>query len=98
MPTDIEEENGSVLLTIPFQKQLNFNKIKADTSVARRDYKLKITQYGNTILRISIGIGQAPEEDSEMLQISKELIKKPLSFRKETESWTIEDAQGNKKA
>ena len=84
MPTCISEENGSVLLTIPFQKQLNSNEIKSDTSVARKDYTLKITQYGNSILRISIGIGQAPEEDSEMLQISPDLNKIPLSFRKET--------------
>ena len=98
MPTCISEENGSVLLTIPFQKQLNSNEIKSDTSVARKDYTLKITQYGNSILRISIGIGQAPEEDSEMIQISPDLNKIPLSFRKETDSWIIEDVQANKKA
>lgn len=98
MPADIVEENGSVILSIPFQKQLNSNEIQADTSVSKRSYTLKISQYGVSILRVSIGIGQVPEEDSEMLQIAPELNKKPLTFRKEEECWIIEDLQGVKRA
>lgn len=98
IPTEISEENGSIVLTIPFQKQLNSNEIKADETALRKEYKLKISLYGSSILRVSIGIGQAVDEDSPMLQLSPDLTKQPLFFRKENEAWIIEDSQYNKKA
>jgi alpha-D-xyloside xylohydrolase len=98
LPTDIREENGDIFLTIPFQKQCNSNEISPDFSEPRKNYILRIRALGSTILRISLAIDQPFMEDSEMLCLSPDLKKIPLSYRKDEEEWMIRDKKRNKRA
>lgn len=98
LPTDIREVDGDIFLTIPFQKQCNSNEIKPDFSEPRKNYTLRIRALGSTILRISLGIDRPYMEDSEMLLLSSDLKKKPLSYREDEETWTIQDKKGSTRA
>ncbi|MDD3321925.1 MAG: alpha-xylosidase [Paludibacter sp.] len=97
-PTDIEEKNGDIFITIPFQQQNNSNEITPDTTVSRRDYVLRIKGYGDKILRISMALAGGIMEDSEMLELDARLQMNSLSFKKTELNWTVFDGNGNKKA
>jgi alpha-D-xyloside xylohydrolase len=109
-PTDIREQNGDILVTIPFQQQNNSNEITPDLSVARKDYTLRIRALGEKIIRVSILFGGQISETSEMLlppdPLKGESEKSPLgdlkvsrlSFEKRDKEWLIKDSKGNKKA
>ena len=97
-PTHIEEKNGDIFITIPFQKQNNSNEITPDLSASRKSYTLRIRAYGTKILRVSMEINAPIQEQSEMLELSPELNLNPLSFEKTKEEWIIKDKNGNKKA
>lgn len=98
LPTDIHENNGDVLVTIPFQQQNNSNEITPDLSVSRKEFVLRIQSFGEKILRISMAIAGEIMENSEMLELDSRLKMNPLSFEKAAQEWTIKDASGNKKA
>lgn len=98
-PTHIEEKNGDVFITIPFQLQNNSNEITPDNTVARKNYKLRIRAYGNKIIRVSVAFDDsAIAEESEMLEYADSLKKVPLSFTKNENNWTITDSLGTKRA
>ena len=98
-PTHIEEKNGDVFITIPFQLQNNSNEITPDNTVARKNYKLRIRAYGNKIIRASVAFDDsAIAEESEMLEYADSLKKVPLSFTKNENNWTITDSLGTKRA
>ncbi|NMA75430.1 MAG: alpha-xylosidase [Bacteroidales bacterium] len=98
-PTNIDEKDGDVFITIPFQLQNNSNEITPDNSVARKEYKLRIRAYGDKIIRISLAFdGSVVAEESEMLQYADSLKKVPLSFVKKKKNWLIIDHLGNKRA
>ena len=97
-PTHIEEKNGDVFITIPFQLQNNSNEITPDNTVARKNYKLRIRAYGNKIIRASVAFDDsAIAEESEMLEYADSLKKVPLSFTKNENNWTITDSFGTKR-
>ena len=100
-PTDIRNEGTDVVLTIPFQKQKLSGEMEADRSAPRKEYRFRIRQYGDKILRLGIGFGAGEEmPDSEMLQMDGSLRIEPLSFRKSEDGkeWTIIDGTGRVKA
>ncbi len=100
-PSHIEEQNGSVIISIPFQQQQNSNDITPDLSVPQRVYQLRMKAYGEKILRVFMDIASPSvekEQDSEMLQLSSDLKPNPLSFEKKENEWIINDSKGNKKA
>ncbi len=98
VPTDIEEQNGDIYITIPFQIQNNSNEITPDNSIPRKSYKLRIRAYGDKILRTSVSFdGNAIPEESEMLQYADTLKIIPLSFTKNETEWIIKDGKGNKR-
>ncbi|NDV79716.1 alpha-xylosidase [Dysgonomonas sp. 511] len=98
-PSDIEEQNGDIYITIPFQLQHNSNEITPDNSVPRKDYKLRIRAYGDKTIRVSVAFdGSAIPEESEMLQYADTLKVIPLSFTKNETEWIITDHAGNKRA
>jgi alpha-D-xyloside xylohydrolase len=98
MPTEIREQNGDILVSIPFQKQNNSNEITPDLSVARKNQVLRIRAWGEKIIRVSILFDGQLSETSEMLQMSNELKNNPLSFEKQDDEWIIKDLHGNRKA
>ncbi len=97
-PTHIEEKNGDIFVTIPFQKQNNSNEITPDNSVSRKSYQLRLRAYGDKILRVSVVFGGEICESSEMLQMSSTLQQTPLYFEKSSEEWIIRDCKGSQRA
>jgi alpha-D-xyloside xylohydrolase len=92
IPTAIREDKGDILITVPFQQQLNSNEISPDPSIPRKDYTLRLRAYGEKILRLCLE-GEAAD-NSEMLQISDTLRPLPLSAEQTEDEWLIRDAKG----
>ncbi len=97
-PTEITEKNGEIFIVIPFQQQNNSNEITPDLSVPLKNYTLRIKSYGENILRTSLSFDEEIIENSEMLFISEELKKTPLSFEKAELEWIVKDNSGKKRA
>lgn len=97
-PVAIEERDGDVYITVPFQKQNNSNEITPDLTEARKNYLLRLSAYGDKILRVSMEIGDEVMETSEMLQLDSRLGKMPLTYDKKQEEWIIRNLEGTKKA
>jgi alpha-D-xyloside xylohydrolase len=97
-PTGIEERNGEIFITIPFQKQNNSNEITPDFSVPKKEYILRVKALGAKILRVSMAVAGEVMETSEMMELDPKLSKTPLVFIKKELEWIISDIAGNKKA
>jgi alpha-D-xyloside xylohydrolase len=97
-PVNIEQQDGDVLVTIPFQKQIPSNDITPDKNTPRKEYKLRLRAYGDRILRIGIGIGIESMPGSVMLDISPDLMITPLGFEKNDDEWLVKDISGKVKA
>ncbi len=97
-PTNIEEKNGAIFISIPFQKQNNSNEITPDISADKKQYTLRIKALGSKILRISMTLSGNIMEDSEMLELDSRLQPNALTFEKTKLEWVIKDGGGNKKA
>jgi alpha-D-xyloside xylohydrolase len=97
-PTGIEERNGEIFITIPFQKQNNSNEITPDFSVPKKEYILRVKALGAKILRVSMAVAGKVMETSEMLELDPKLQKTALTFVKNELEWIISDIAGNKKA
>ncbi len=98
LPTDIKENNGDILVTIPFQQQNNSNEILPDFSVPYKEFILRIQAMTEKILRVSLAFAGEIQETSEMLELDSRLKKQALHFEKEEERWLVLDQTGNKKA
>lgn len=98
LPTGIEERNGDIFITVPFQQQQNSNEIAPDFSVARKEFELQISALGPKILRVSMAFESVIETSSLMLELDNRLKKCALSFVKNEKEWVITDASGVKKA
>jgi alpha-D-xyloside xylohydrolase len=97
-PTAIEEKDGDVFITIPFQKQQNSNEINPDTSEPRKNYVLRLRAYGNKIVRAAIGFGTEWMETSEMLELDARLTANPLHVEKTELEWIVKDSHNQTKA
>lgn len=97
-PTKIEERNGNIYLTIPFQKQQNSNEINPDSEVARKEYVLTLSALGGKILRVSLAFAGEIQQTSLMLEMDSQLTANALSFVKTETEWIVSDASGTKKA
>lgn len=97
-PVAIEERDGDIYITVPFQKQNNSNEITPDLTEARKNYLLRLSAYGDKILRVSMEIGDEVMETSEMLQLDSRLGKRHLTYDKKQEEWIIRNLEGTKKA
>ena len=67
-PTKMEEHDGDILVTMPFQKQLEQDDMAPDTAVAPRIHTLRIRGYEHNILRLFITMnGDGMTDDDEMM-------------------------------
>ncbi len=98
LPTNIQENNGDIFVSIPFQQQNNSNEITPDLSVPRKEFVLRIQSFGEKILRISMAVAGEILENSEMLELDTRLKINPLFYEKTELEWIITDAAGKKKA
>ena len=98
-PADIQEINGDIIITVPFQQQNNSNEITEDKTVARIALPLRLRAYGDKVMRMSLAFQDAVvHEDSPMLDLADEMKPQALTFEKADLHWTVKDAQGRTRA
>lgn len=95
-PTAIYEKDGDICLDVPFQKQVLDNDMAADLQVPQETHRLFIRYYEPKIIRLYIDIvSEEPmNEQSEMLQFSERIQRKPLSLQQEGANWKVCSADG----
>ena len=80
-PTKIEERNGDIVVTIPYQKQLHQEDMAPDTSAAQQCYDLIIRAYEPDIIRLFTTMsGDEMVEQDDMLQFAPEVKRLPLRY------------------
>ena len=81
-PSKIEERDGDIVVTIPYQKQLHQEDMAPDTSAAQQSYDLIIRAYEPDIIRLftTMSRDEIVEQD-DMLQFAPEVKRQPLTLR-----------------
>lgn len=94
-PTAIEERNGDVVITVPFQKQLLQNDMAADMSVEAELHQIVVSAYRNDVVRLFVDFdGGQPDDQSAMLDWSSEAVKTPLTLVNCDGLWSATDSCG----
>ncbi len=89
-PLAVEEKDGDIHITVPFQKQVLAADMAADLSVPREEHTLILRQYGPKIIRVFMGFGELEMTDtSEMLQMNERVTKMPLHAEFRDDQWII---------
>ena len=97
-PTDIAQSGEAVVINIPFKKEKVLNEISTDGQPTRVHHQMKLTAYGDQVLRISIGFGVSVMEESPMLELASELKITPLHVHRADKKWIVKDAKGKARA
>lgn len=99
-PIAVEEIDGDIHISVPFQKQILDNDMAADLSAARENHTLVLRQYGNKIIRVFMGFGEvAMTDESEMLMLNAEhTTHRPLRAEFTDDEWIITTADGIRRA
>ena len=81
-PSKIEERDGDIVVTIPYQKQLHQEDMAPDTSAAQQSYDLIIRAYEPDIIRLftTMSSDEIVEQD-DMLQFAQEVKRQPLTLQ-----------------
>ena len=80
-PTKIEEREGDIIVSIPYQKQLHQEDMAPDTSVPQQSFDLIIRAYEPNILRLFTTMsGDEMTEADDMLQFSPDIKRLPLHY------------------
>ena len=80
-PTKIEERDGDIVVTIPYQKQKHQEDMAPDEATPRQCYDLIIRAYEPGIVRLFTTMtGDEMTEQDDMLQFSPEVHRLPLRF------------------
>ena len=80
-PSHIEERNGDIVVTIPYQKQLHQEDMAPDTSASQQSYDLIIRAYSPNIIRLFTTMtGDEMVESDDMLQFALEVKRLPLRY------------------
>ena len=78
-PSNIEERDGDIVITIPYQKQLHQEDMSPDTSAPQQSYDLIIRAYEPNIIRLFTTMADdVMTDEDEMLQFSPEVQHLPL--------------------
>ena len=97
--TEIHEENGDVILNIPYQKQVLQEDMLADENVEMESHTLRLRAYGDSIVRLfTTMIGDEISDESDMLQMDSRLLHTPLSIETDDYGYAIKDPQGRTRA
>ncbi len=83
-PTKVEERDGDIVITIPYQRQKHQEDMAPDEAVPQQFYDLIVRAYEPGILRLfttMVAVGGSPADTSPMLQLSPEVKRQPLSLR-----------------
>ena len=96
---DVKEDNGDIIISVPYQKQVLQEDMLADTSVPHRIVPLRLCAYGDRIVRVFTSmVGDEITESSYMLEMDKGLSKTKLSFFFADDVYTIKDEAGMTRA
>lgn len=96
---DIKEEDGDIIISIPYQKQVLQEDMLADTSVPQRVVPFRLRAYGDKIVRVFTSmVGDEITETSYMLDIDKKLVRTNLSFSFTDNVYIITDEAGKTRA
>ena len=80
-PTKIEERNGDIVVTIPYQQQLHQEDMAPDTSTPQRSFDLIVRAYEPDIIRLFTTMsGDEMVEQDDMLQFAPEVKRLPLRY------------------
>ena len=97
--TEIHEENGDVILNIPYQKQVLQEDMLADENGEMESHTLRLRAYGDSIVRLfTTMIGDEISDESDMLQMDSRLLHTPLSIETDDHGYAIKDPQGRTRA
>lgn len=78
-PTNIQERNGDIVVTIPYQQQLHQEDMAPDTSTPQRSFDLIVRAYEPDIIRLFTTMsGDEMVEQDDMLQFAPEVKRLPL--------------------
>lgn len=80
-PTKIQERDGDIVVTIPYQQQLHQEDMAPDTSAPQQSYDLIIRAYSPNIIRLFTTMsGDEMVEQDDMLQFALEVKRMPLRY------------------
>lgn len=80
-PTHIEERDGDIIVTIPYQQQLHQEDMAPDTAVPQQTFDLIIRAYEPNIIRLFTTMTGDPMRDSsDMLQMAPDVRRRPLTL------------------
>lgn len=89
-PTGVAEIDGDIIISVPFQKQVNDADMAPDLTIHTEHHYLILRQYGEKTLRLFMGFGQNDISDSsEMLCMSDRVRKQPLHAEHIDGQWII---------
>ena len=97
-PTDVREQDGEVLIAIPFHPQAKGLKVAPDEAVPRRQHELRLRAYGGGAVRLSIVFDGHILDESPMLDWHVTMKKQPLSAARTKRGWDITDESGDVRA
>lgn len=81
-PIKIEEREGDIIVTIPYQKQLHQEDMAPDTAVPQQSFDLIIRAYEPNIIRLFTTMsGDEIVESDDMLMMATEVRHLPLTIR-----------------
>jgi alpha-D-xyloside xylohydrolase len=93
-PTGVRQENGEVIIAIPFQAQKKSLKVAPDETTARKNHELRIRAYGGGAVRLSIAFDGVVQEESPMLAWHATMKKEKLAVSETKAGWDIVDEGG----
>ena len=97
-PQNVREQEGDIVVTIPYQKQLHQEDMAPDQTVALRCYDLIIRAYQPNIIRLFTTMNGDPmAEEDDMLQMASEVQRLPLKLKPLADGrkgFSIETAEG----
>ena len=80
-PSNIEERDGDIVVTIPYQKQLHQEDMAPDTAAPQQSFNLIVRAYEPDILRLFTTMsGDEMKEEDDMLQLAPEVKRLPLRY------------------
>lgn len=97
-PLSASEQNGSVILTVPFTAQKvsgGFKKLETHPDYSPVTHSVFIRAYGEDVVRISLApTGTVPGDEGDMLEWHDSLNPEPLSLRTQEDGWEAIDSRG----
>ncbi len=95
----IREQDGDVVLTIPFQCQKHQEDMAPDTTQPQENYELRLRAYAPDMLRLFITMTDDTMTDQDdMLEMASDVHHENLKLKEEDGFYTIIDAEGRTRA